>query len=180
MNNSVEYRGVVGYPAYRVGSDGSIWTRWRKGPGSDLSGEWKRMEPTADREHYRRVDLHSVGGSVVTRKVAPLVCEAFHGPRPPGMVCRHDNDVPGDDRSENLLWGTIQQNTDDRRRNGNIPCGMRHGKTKLTQEQIDSLLALNGTMSQQEAANQFGVSRGYVGQLWSGRRQRVPIQRSKD
>lgn len=35
-------------------------------------------------------------------------------------------------------------------------------------------LALKGQMIQKEAALKFGVSRGYVGQLWSGNRKRVP------
>lgn len=102
-----------------------------------------------------------------------MVCIAFHGPPATGQVCRHDNGKAGDDRADNLLWGTTQDNTDDRKRHGTIAKGDSHGKVKLTQAQIDELLSLKGKMIQREAAVKFGVSRGYVGQLWSGQRKRV-------
>ena len=38
------------------------------------------------------------------------VAEAFHGPRPHGMVCLHLNDNPADNRPENLRWGTQSEN----------------------------------------------------------------------
>ena len=170
---TVEYRIVTEWPAYRVGDDGSIWTRWRKGPGADLSGDWKPMNPTTDDDGYRRVDLNAGGGKSRTRKVSVLVCEAFHGPAPAGLVCRHRNGHCTDDRADNLVWGTTLENTNDRREHGTIVSGDRHGKTKLSESQIAELLTLQGTMIQREAAEKFGVSRGYVGQLWSGARKRV-------
>lgn len=77
------------------------------------------------------------------------------------------------DRADNLVWGTTLENTNDRREHGTIVSGDRHGKTKLSESQIAELLTLQGTMIQREAAEKFGVSRGYVGQLWSGARKRV-------
>jgi hypothetical protein len=50
--------------------------------------------------------------------VAHLVADAFLGPRPPGTVLRHLNDDPGDDRAENLMYGTYSDNAFDRVRNG--------------------------------------------------------------
>lgn len=41
-------------------------------------------------------------------------------------------------------------------------------RNKLSEERIAALLALKGTVIQQVAADQFGVSRGYVGQLCAG------------
>lgn len=131
------------------------------------------MSPRPDNDGYRRVDLYAGNGDSATKKVCVLVCTAFHGPPQAGQVCRHDNGVAGDDRADNLLWGTTQENTDDRKRHGTIARGDGHGKTKLTQAQIDELLSLKGKMVQREAAVKFGVSRGYVGQLWSGTRKRV-------
>lgn len=132
------------------------------------------MHPRPDNDGYRRVDLYAGDGKSATKKVCVLVCIAFHGPPQPGQVCRHDNGKAGDDRADNLLWGTTQENTDDRRRHGTIAKGARHGKVKLTENQIVELLALKGHMIQKEAALKFGVSRGYVGQLWRGTRKRVP------
>lgn len=132
------------------------------------------MHPRPDNDGYRRVDLYRGDGRSETRKVCVLVCTAFHGPSQPGQVCRHYNGKPDDDRADNLLWGTTQENTDDRKRHGTIAKGDSHGKVKLTVDQIAELLALKGQMIQKDAALKFGVSRGYVGQLWSGARKRVP------
>lgn len=39
-----------------------------------------------------------------------LVCEAFHGPRPEGLVTLHLDGDPTNNRSENLAWGTQSKN----------------------------------------------------------------------
>lgn len=43
-------------------------------------------------------------------KVASLICEAFHGPRPLGNVVMHLNEDSRDNRAENLSWGTQKEN----------------------------------------------------------------------
>ena len=53
-----------------------------------------------------------------TRLVHQLVCESFYGPRPKGMEVRHLNDIPSDNRVQNLRWGTRSENGRDRVRNG--------------------------------------------------------------
>lgn len=78
----VEYRQVEGFPAYRVGSDGTVWSRYRKGPGAWLINKWRELRPTPDRDGYRRVQLSAANGSKITRKVCSLVIVAFRGPRP--------------------------------------------------------------------------------------------------
>lgn len=59
-------------------------------------------------------------------RVNILMLEAFVGPCPPGWQCRHLNDVPDDNRLENLKWGTPPENRQDSVRNG------VHGYTKRT------------------------------------------------
>lgn len=167
----VTYRIIEQWPEYRVGSDGSIWSRWTKGPGASPSHDWHILKPTVDKDGYRRVSLHGLGGNR-TRKVSVLVCEAFNGPST-GLVCRHLNGCSIDDRIGNLIWGTTLENTEDRRRHGTIACGKRHGRTKLTEVEIADILKLKGSQTQKEVALSFGISRGYVGQLWSGSRKRV-------
>lgn len=54
-----------------------------------------------------------------------LVAEAFYGPRPTGMDCRHLNDNHLDNRAINLCWGTRKQNMEDARRNGRLAVGKR-------------------------------------------------------
>ena len=169
----VAFEIVVGWPAYRVGDDGSVWSCWQKGPGAKPLGPWKQMTPTIDKEGYRRVELRHVDGRKATCKVCSLVCIAFHGPRPEGLEVRHRDGNSRNDAATNLKWGTHLENIDDKRTHGTMARGGRHGKVKLTEAQIAELLALQGQMIQREAAVKFGVSRGYVGQLWSGARKRV-------
>lgn len=58
------------------------------------------------------------GSKYIRKRVHHAVLEAFTGPRPPGLVCRHLNDNPSDNRLENLMWGTASENMADRIRNG--------------------------------------------------------------
>ena len=52
------------------------------------------------------------------RTVHVMVLEAFVGPRPEGMLALHWNDIPDDNRLENLRWGTPSENKQDEVRNG--------------------------------------------------------------
>lgn len=46
-----------------------------------------------------------------TYKVAQLICEAFHGPKPfPEAVCMHDDEDSRNNRPENVTWGTQAEN----------------------------------------------------------------------
>lgn len=46
-----------------------------------------------------------------TYKVARLVCEAFHGPPPPGRPCvLHRDESYSNNRQDNLRWGTQKEN----------------------------------------------------------------------
>lgn len=56
-----------------------------------------------------------------SRNVHTLVLEAFVGPRPSGMECRHLNGVPGDNRLSNLRWGTSSENNQDQVAHGTHP-----------------------------------------------------------
>lgn len=163
------YRDITGQPGYRVGGDGSIWTCWTKGPGAHLSETWKPMKARIDHEGYRRVTFRDG----TSHKVCALVLAAFVGPCPPGMECCHGPAGNADDSLANLRYGTHLENIADKRTHGTMAVGDRHGKTKLSESQLADLLALKGHVTQKVAADRYGVSRGYVGQLWAGTRKRV-------
>jgi hypothetical protein len=68
---------------------------------------------TIDRSHrYERV---SIGGE--KRFVHQLVCGAFHGPRPSGLLALHADDVSEHNDATNLSWGSAKQNSADAKRN---------------------------------------------------------------
>jgi len=55
---------------------------------------------------YRGVWMRAYGNL----KVHQLVCEAFHGPCPPGMETLHLDENGLNNRAENLRWGTRKEN----------------------------------------------------------------------
>ena len=111
------WKPVVGYEdAYEVSSRGKVRSVDRVTErGAKLRGvpltEFKTPHG------YVRVGLCK-HGKTRTTLVHPLVLEAFVGPRPAGSDCRHLNDVPDDNRIENLAWGSRSENVYDSVRNG--------------------------------------------------------------
>lgn len=52
-----------------------------------------------------------IGRLKKTFKIAQLVCEAFHGPKPDAKsVTIHIDEDPGNNTAENLRWGTQKEN----------------------------------------------------------------------
>lgn len=70
-----------------------------------------------DKSKYPKIAI-----SGLRLRVHTVVATAFHGPRPPGLQCRHLNDNPRDNRPDNLAWGTPTENMADLIRNN----GGRH------------------------------------------------------
>lgn len=134
-------------------------------------GRWPagRMVGRANAKGYRRVTLHGPRG-VSEQLVHRLVLEAFVGPCPPGMESSHDNDIPGDNRLENLAWKTHADNIAIRTMLGGDTVGERHGNAVLTDEavmEIRKLLAGTDLLVEQ-IADRFGVSGSTVTHLNMG------------
>lgn len=112
-----------------------------------------------DPDGYLRAKVTPLGENRAPRPVHSLVLESFVGPCPEGLVCRHLNGDRRDNRLENLSWGTVQENTDDRQTHGTSARGERQGSARLTREAVLRLRALarRGT-SWADLAKRFGVS----------------------
>lgn len=162
-------REIAGKPGYCIANDGTVWSSWGKGPGADANHKLRLMKVRLDHEGYRRVTFRDR----TSAKVGTLVLAAFVGPCPPGMECCHGAAGNANDSLGNLRWGTHVDNIGDKRTHGTMARGAGHGKTKLSDERVAELLSLKGSCTQRTAADRFGVSRGYVGQLWAGNRKRV-------
>lgn len=66
----------------------------------------KAYSPTGG--HFRMITRYVGIGTV---KVARMVCEAFHGAAPADRpFCLHADEDSGNNRSENLYWGTQAEN----------------------------------------------------------------------
>ncbi len=157
----VEYREVTGFPGYRVGSDGSVWSRI-KGGGyyhrTVIAGEWRRMRDYRGwNAHYYRTCLTNNYKRYYVH-INVLVLECFVGPRPPGMVCRHLNGDSRDNRLENLAWGTPKENTMDMFRHGRAGIGMKCSSSKLTDSKVRMIRRLCARgVSNREVAGRFGI-----------------------
>jgi hypothetical protein len=82
------------------------------------------MHPATDSDGYQVVTLY-LNGTRPSRKVHTLVLEAFVGPRPDGMVTRHLDGDPSNNRLSNIAYGTPRENSLDRVRHGR---GSKPGK----------------------------------------------------
>lgn len=115
--NTEEWRPVLGREGtYEVSSLGRVRVLDR----IDAKGARRRgrlLKARAINGTHLIVVLHS-GGPRRDALVHHLVLEAFVGPRPDGMEGCHWNDIPTDNRVENLRWDTRSANQLDSVRNG--------------------------------------------------------------
>lgn len=129
---AVEFRAVIGFPNYRVGNDGSLWSRAR--------GEWRQLVGGIDKDGYRKTILCR-DGERHHRRIASIVLEAFVGPCPDGLEACHDNGINDDDRADNLRWDTHANNIADKKLHGTHQQGELHGCCKLTESKVREIRA---------------------------------------
>jgi hypothetical protein len=107
----VLYKTVEGFPNYRVGSDGSLWSRSRGGPRSTPPDAPFRRIATG---HGRRSSNKRMKVRISNDRVAmdipldELILATFVGPRPEGHEAIHKNGDRADDRLDNLCWAVAE------------------------------------------------------------------------
>lgn len=163
---------IPGFPAYRVAVDGSVWSCWqpiflgRGGRKHILGNSWQKLATNRGRKGYYRVAL-CPGRKY--RFVHQLVLEAFVGPCPPGMECLHGDGNPGNNRLDNLRWGTKSDNAADAIAHGAHPnnSGERHGMAKLTEADVRAIREeyATGKVSQRAIAIRYGVCQPHIGHI---------------
>ncbi len=131
---------VVGCAGYFITDTGEIWTQWAERKPYDGTSPLVRLP------HLRKMRLrvHSNGYLTITiRKrwfVHRLVLEAFVGPCPEYMECRHIDGDKTNNHTSNLVWGTHLENMEDIKRYGGTVGGPRlgevNGSAKLTAEKV--------------------------------------------
>ena len=123
------WKPVVGWEGcYEVSSRGDVRSVARSqllSNGQTRYYKSRLLKPqfTSDGRHLH-VQLRKPGKSKFHR-VHTLVLEAFVGPCPDGMMCRHLNGDGHDNRKSNLVWGTASENQRDR-----VVHGMHHYATR--------------------------------------------------
>jgi hypothetical protein len=176
VQERLEFRHVVGFPGYAVGSDGSVWSCQARGNVGGCSGfgpscrsKWKPLRLYQNRRFSRHLRVRLYRERKGYRlQVHRLVLEAFVGPCPPGMECRHfpDRD-PTNNRLENLRWGTAVENVNDTWLHGTRAKGSRVAQSKLTEADVRRIreLLAEGRLCQREIGELFGVASSSIASI---------------
>lgn len=159
-SSPVEYRDVPGFPDYRVGSDGSVWSkrvsaRWGQPP------RWTKINGSLADHGYVKVSLFVDGQGKVDKYVHQLVLEAFVGPCPEGMEACHDPDRTRTNNTlSNLRWDTRKGNIADKVTHGTQPFGEDVHCAKLTESQVAEAREryAAGDVTMQAIADDLGVN----------------------
>jgi hypothetical protein len=128
LTASPEWHPVPGFTKYEAHASGMIRRR-----GAERGGmPGVVLKHTTTKTGHHKVNVGADAGGVRSMMVHRLICMTFHGPPPePSAIVCHRNDVPSDNRSANLSWGTPLTNASDRIRNAPAKSG-----TYLTQRMI--------------------------------------------
>lgn len=112
---------------------GSRWGGLRPYPG-------KLLTPVPTKTGYLRVKLGGGHGGI---GIHILVAEAFIGPCPEGLQVRHWDGDPTHNTPNNLLYGTVKDNTQDRIRHGRRTGqrGEQHHHAKLDASKVKAIRA---------------------------------------
>ena len=151
------------FDGYFASSDGYILSK--------KQGHTRVLNPIEGNDRHLYVFLYDGQGNSKKMYVHRLVLMAFVGFPKDGQECRHLNDIPSDNRIENLVWGTRLENAADKRRNGGLPIGERVKSHKLNEDDIGIIREkyLKGSSSR-ELANEFNVAHTTILQVVRGER----------
>lgn len=137
-NEAVEYREVPGFPGYRVGSDGSVWSSIRNNGHAVITvgNQWKKLKYLIGRtRHYAHVTLCR-NGEHYPKMVHRLILITFSGEPKPGQEVRHLDGNMHNNSLSNLAWGTRKENMADCFAHGTACIGERNGTSVLSIEEV--------------------------------------------
>lgn len=163
------WKGVPGFPGYEVSNLGR--TRSYKGTGGKHNGPVTTPRIIAAAPNSKGYMIHSfLNGKkrksfTLHRLVAELFVEGFA----PGKECSHLDGVRANCRADNLRWETHRENMHRQEGHGTLMLGDRNHKSKLTQEQADSVIPRhNAGESLSEIGREFGVTPQSIWSIYHG------------
>lgn len=116
MNSVAEWISIPNASGYQVSLKGTVRSVDRYvpcGKGTRLAAGCE-LKPYRTPKGYLVVTITDDDRRRADIGVHVLVCTAAHGPKPtPAHEVRHLNGDPGDNRAENLAWGTKSENAFD-------------------------------------------------------------------
>jgi len=173
-----QWRSIPGYEGlYEVSSLGRVRSLDRilytiRGDRRRYKGRVLKPYPISTYRNYLAVALCAWGGEQGRYTVHSLVLSAFRGPRPEGLEARHLNGDSMDNRSTNLVYGTREENVEDRIRHAKVypRRGDTHHSSKVIQKQVDKMFVLSATKKQIELSQIFNISTSQVSRILNGQR----------
>ncbi len=171
----VQYREISGHPLYRVGSDGSVWSK-KKNVGCGWSeGAWKRLTPVM-KNGYHKYRLYDGTGKWVDVWAHRVVLEAFVGPAPEGTEgCHAPDPTRSNNALGNLRWDTRSANGFDAfkyRADNGIPdpeshvVGEDNPFAKLTEADILDIRAASARgVRNTDQAKKYGVCDTHISRI---------------
>lgn len=95
------------------------------------------LKPLMEKKNrHLYVYLYDGSGNSQKMYLHRLVLMAWVGLPKEGQVGRHLNDIPQDNRLENLSWGSVADNMADKIRNGGQTRGENHPSHRLTEKKV--------------------------------------------
>ena len=174
-----QWKSIEGFPRYEVSNQGRVrsWAVKGRGKTDKLADKPKILTQSLLDSHYPRVNICNENG-MTTALVQVLVLEAFSTKRPEGMVARHLNGDPLDNRLENLVWGTPKENTADRYLHGTANfLGQKIAPVLTDDEVIDVYIrAQQGEQGSSIAASYPNVSRETIRLICVGQSRKKVIR----
>jgi hypothetical protein len=147
-----EWRVIAAFPAYAVSSFGRI----KRITGAMGTKVGRILRPRLRGPYYYMT--FSIDRKESYKAVHTIVCETFHGPRPPGHQVCHGEKGSTDNSVGNLRWGTPQENNDDRVKQGNSGRGSKNPQAKLTENDVlDIKRALRDGVRKCDLVRKYGV-----------------------
>jgi hypothetical protein len=146
-------------PRYLVGSDGSI-----VGP----SGGLRSLQH--DPKGYPQIGVAAGGGRSRSVRVHVIVCETWHGPRPPRHEVAHGDGDKDNCAASNLRWSTRKDNHQDKVQHGTALRGERVIGAKLTDADVRTIRQqyAAGWVTQRALGERFGVTQTLIGRVVRG------------
>ena len=161
------WKPIPGFSGYEVSAYGRVRTyRPANGRGAFLETPRELIPRRIKNKPYLRVTLTDQSGKQVTRKVHRLVLETFVGPPPShAHQTRHLDGDHVNNALDNLVWGTAQENSEDRIAHGTQLRGTQINTSVLSETQVAHIKAAipvwkRGLTS--KFAREFNVSRSTV------------------
>lgn len=165
-----ELRPISHFPGYHVSADGRLWTTKKLVYGGQAGCQCRYDGPPKELKlkelpkspHYKYATLVGSDKRQHSVLVSRAVLEAFVGPCPEGMECRHLDGNAHNNRLDNLKWGTPLENAADKSRHGR-QCHMKgetNGFHKLDEEEILAIREryAKGGVTYRDLAEEYNIA----------------------